>query len=85
MRIQSPKQEFHTEHLGADMLDIAFVILIDGLHHQFDKYGRLVAEFLEVDVRTVARQTSFDGRQKVFHLHAQLLWLIGILHVKSVE
>ena len=85
MDIETSQLEPHTELLRTDMLDGAPVVLIDGLHHQFDQYGRLVAEFLEIDIRTIARQTSLDGRKKVFHLHAQLLRLIGILHVESIE
>ena len=73
--VQSTEQESHAEQLRADVLDGAPVVLIDGLHHQLDQYGRLVAEFLEIDVGTVARQLSLRCREKIFYFHAELLRL----------
>ena len=55
--IEASEQELHTELLHPDMLDGTPVVLIDGLHHQFDEYGRLVTEFLEIDVGTVGKAT----------------------------
>ena len=85
MGIQATKEELHAELLRPDMLDGAPVVLIDGLHHQLDQYGRLVTEFLKVDVGTVAWQSSLSGRKEILHLHAELLRFGSILHVKSIE
>ena len=58
MGIQATKQKLHAKLLCTDMLNAASVILIDSLHHQFYKYGRLVAKFLKVNVRAIAWQSS---------------------------
>ena len=58
MGVQATKQELHTELLCTDVLDAASVILIDSLHHQFDQYGRLVTEFLKVNIRAITWQAS---------------------------
>lgn len=44
------------ELLHTNVFDGSLVVLIDGLHHQLDKYGRFVAEFLGIDVRTIRNE-----------------------------
>ena len=55
MGIQSSKKKLHAEMPRTDVLNRSLIMLVDGLHHQLHKYRRLVAQFLEVDVGTIAR------------------------------
>src|SRR3712207_7118084 len=67
------------------MLDGSLVVLVDGLHQEFDQYGRFVTEFLEINVGMVARQSSLNGRKKILHFDAEFLRLGGILHIIGIK
>ena len=68
------------------MLDVALVVLMDGLHNQTHQFRRLAAQILQIDVegivRTVYRASVMD---KVFHLNAQKQRFFRVFHVEGVK
>ena len=84
MDVQAAEQELEAKLPRADMADCTAVTLLDRFHQQFDEHGRFAAQFLEIDVGTVGRQTAIGLREKVRHLDRQFLGFVGVLHVERI-
>ena len=65
MGIEPAQQVLDAERLAPDMLDVASVILVDGLGNKVYQLGRLAAEFLQVDVKGIVRRSEERRRERV--------------------
>ena len=85
VRIKTAEQEFHSKLLRTDVLNPALIALVNALHNEFHQDRRLTAQFLEIDVRAIRRQTSSRRRKEILHLNVELLRFGSILHIKGIE
>ena len=86
MYIDALQKVLDSETLAADVLHLAFVLLVDGLHDEVYQHGTFLAQLLEINllriVRTVHRLTVMD---EVCHLDIEHERFLGILHIECVE
>ena len=67
MGVKTAQQILDAERLAPDMLDVPFVVLMDGLRNEIYQFRRLAAEFLQVNVKgVVGRFTSLPSWMKSF-------------------
>ena len=58
MGVKTAQQVLDAERLAPDMLDVPFVVLVDGLRDEIYQFRRLAAEFLQVNVKGVVKKIS---------------------------
>ena len=84
--IDALQKVLDSETLAADVLHLAFVLLVDGLHDEVYQHGTFLAQLLEINllriVRAVHRLAVMD---EVSHLDIEHEWFFGILYVEGVE
>ena len=86
VRVKPLEQVLHPEPFAADVLDLALVLFMHGLHNQPYQAGRLSGEFLQVDFHRVVRAVHrLPVMDEVAHLHIQQQRLVGILDVEGVK
>ncbi len=86
MRVDAFQDVLYAETLAADVLHLALVLLVDGLHDKAHQHRAFAAQLLQVYllrvVRTVHRLAVVD---EVAHLHVEQQRFLGIFHVEGVE
>ena len=86
MGINSTQKILDAESLAADVLDMAFVLLVDTPVDQLHELGRFTAQFLQVDVKGVVRPVHLVAvMDEVLHLDVQQQRLVRILDIERVE
>ena len=53
MHVDTFEEVLYPETLATDMLDLAAVILVNGLHDQFDQQRRFASQLLQIDVQRI--------------------------------
>ena len=70
--VESTQQILDTECLAADVLDVAFVVLVDGLADKVYQLRRLTAKLLQIDVESIVGTVHLTAIvNKVLHLDIQ--------------
>ncbi|CDA87739.1 putative uncharacterized protein [Bacteroides sp. CAG:754] len=86
MGVNTAQEVLDAESLTADVLDMAFVLLVNALVDQLHEFGRFTAQFLQVDVKRVVRTVHLASvMDEVFHLYVQQQRLVRILDIERVE
>ena len=84
--VDALQEVLDAETPAADVLYLALVLLVDGLHDEMHQHGTLLAQLLEVNllriVRTVHRLAVMD---EVRHLDVEHERFLGVLHIESVK
>ena len=84
--VESTQQILDAERLTADVLDVAFVVLVDSLADKVYQLRRLTAKLLQIDVESIVRTVHLTAIvNEVLHLDIQEQRLIGVLHIEGVE
>ena len=84
--VESTQQILDAESLAADVLDVAFVVLVDSLADKVYQLRRLTAKFLQIDVKSIVGTVYLTAIvDKVLHLDIQEQRLIGVFHIECVE
>jgi len=85
MHVDTFEEVLYPETLATDMLDLAAVILVNGLHDQFDQQRRFASQLLQIDVqRVIGAVYRLPVMQEVRHLDRQFHRLVGILDIEAV-
>ena len=72
MGVKTAQQILDAERLAPDMLDVPFVVLVDGLRNEIYQFRRLAAEFLQVNVKGVVGTVHFASvMDEILHLDVQ--------------
>ena len=86
MDVNALQDVLDAETLAADVLHLAFVLLVQRLHDEVYQHRAFTAQFFQVNflrvVRSVHRAAVVD---KVLHFHVQDERLVGVLHVEGVK
>ncbi len=70
--VESTQQILDAERLAADVLDVAFVVLVDSLADKVYQLRRLTAKLLQIDVESIVRTVYLTAIvNKVLHLDIQ--------------
>ena len=86
MGVKPTQQVLDAERLTADVLDVAFVVLVDSLADKVYQLRRLTAKFLQIDVESIVGAVYLTAIvNKVLHLDIQEQRLIRVLHIEGVE
>ena len=84
--VKLTQQILDAERLAADVLDVAFVVLVDSLADKVYQLRRLTAKLLQIDVESIVGTVHLTAIvNKIFHLDIQEQWLIGVFHIECVE
>ena len=82
VRVDAFQQVLDAETLAADMLHLALVLFVDGLHDKAHQHRAFAAQLFQIDflrvVRAVHRAAVMD---EVAHLHVEQQRFGGVLHV----
>ena len=85
MHVDTFEEVLYPDTLATDMLDLAAVILVNGLHDQFDQQRRFASQLLQIDVqRIIGAVYRLPAMQEVRHLDRQFHRLVGILDIEAV-
>ena len=86
MRIEPFEQVLHAEPLAADVLHSPLVLSVHGLHDQAHQPGRLVTQFLQINLhRVVGTVHRLPVVDEVAHLHIQQQRFVGVLDIERVK
>ena len=70
--VNTAQEVLDAESLAADVLDMAFVLLMDALVDQLYELGGFTAQFLQVDVKRVVRTVHLAAvMDEILHLDVQ--------------
>ena len=86
MRVDTFKQVLDAESLAADVLHLALVLLVDGLHDKAYQHRAFATQFLQIDFLRVVRAVYLLAvMDEVAHLHVEQQRFGCIFHVEGVE
>ena len=86
MGVKTAQQVLDAERLAPDMLDVPFVVLVDGLRDEIYQFRRLAAEFLQVNVKGVVGTVHFASvMDEILHLDVQQQRFFRILYIECIE
>jgi len=86
MRVDTFQQILDAESLAADVLHLALVLLVDGLHNKAYQHRAFAAQFLQIDFLRIIRAVHLLAvMDEVAHLHIEQQRFGGIFHVEGIE
>ena len=86
MRVDAFQKILNAETLAPDMLHLAFVLLVDGLHDKTHQKRRFAPQLCEINLHRVVRAVHGTAvMDEVAHLDIEQQRFVGVFHIEGIE